>query len=65
MVVIGRDEQGKPLYRTELVCPNCNRDLSKSELFTEECLGCGKHFDEHKENVQVMVASLPAIGMTW
>jgi predicted amidophosphoribosyltransferase len=51
--------------KTEILCPNCSRDVDEAELFNKVCNDCGVDLTQPEQHVAVAVTSVPVIGITW
>jgi uncharacterized protein (DUF983 family) len=51
--------------KTEILCPNCSRDVDEAELTAKRCNDCGADLSIPEQNIAVAVTSVPVIGITW
>ena len=51
--------------KTEILCPNCGRDVDEAELTAKRCNDCGADLSTPEQNIAVAVTSVPVIGITW
>ena len=51
--------------KTEILCPNCSRDVDEAELTAKRCNDCGADLSTPEQNIAVAVTSVPVIGITW
>ena len=52
-------------HKVEILCPNCNRDISPEELAASKCSDCGHDLTDPKQNVQIHATSVAAIAITF
>ena len=52
-------------HKIEILCPNCQRDVTESELAALKCDDCGADLTDPKQNLSVAVTSVPVICITF
>lgn len=51
-------------HTVQILCPNCNRDVTEEELAAKACSDCGHSLEEPKQNVAIEITSIPGFGST-
>jgi hypothetical protein len=51
--------------KTEILCPQCNRDVDEFELVAKKCSNCGADLSNPVQHVAVTVTSVPLFGITF
>jgi len=52
----------EPRHTVGIYCPDCGFDITEDEIAAGECSDCGAKFDQPKQTVAIVAASLPMSG---
>lgn len=51
--------------KIEILCPNCERDVTEAELAAQKCDDCGYDLSTPKQSVEIHATSIPLFAITF
>ena len=51
--------------KIEILCPNCDRDVTESELAALKCDDCGADLNDPTQHITIAVTSVPVFAIVF
>lgn len=51
--------------KIEILCPNCDRDVTESELVALKCDDCGADLNDPTQHITIAVTSVPVFAIVF